>query len=64
MTGDLPTPVKYFNNSIHGEYEKLEKLAVEKIADTPAARAQKKSSIPICRQRSIRMSLPLCQSRR
>lgn len=34
MTGDLPTPVKYFNNSIHGEYEKLEKLAIEKIADT------------------------------
>lgn len=33
MTGDLPTPVKYFNNSIHGEYEKLERLAVEKIAD-------------------------------
>jgi len=34
MTGDMPTPVKYFNNSIHGEYEKLERLAVEKIADT------------------------------
>ena len=34
MTGDMPTPVKYFNNSIHGEYEKLEKLAVDKIADT------------------------------
>lgn len=34
MTGDLPTPVKYFNNSIHGEYEKLETLAVEKMADT------------------------------
>ena len=34
MTGDLPTPVKYFNNSIHGEYEKLEILAVEKISDT------------------------------
>jgi 5'-deoxynucleotidase len=34
MTGDLPTPVKYFNQSIHGEYEKLETLAVEKIADT------------------------------
>lgn len=34
MTGDLPTPVKYFNNSIHGEYEKLELLAVEKISDT------------------------------
>ena len=34
MTGDLPTPVKYFNNSIHGEYEKLEQLAVDKIAAT------------------------------
>ena len=34
MTGDLPTPVKYFNNSIHGEYEKLEQLAVDKIANT------------------------------
>ena len=33
MTGDLPTPVKYFNNSIHGEYAKLEELAVEKIAE-------------------------------
>lgn len=34
MTGDLPTPVKYFNQSIHGEYEKLENLAVDKIAAT------------------------------
>ncbi|MBO5045726.1 MAG: 5'-deoxynucleotidase [Clostridia bacterium] len=34
MTGDMPTPVKYFNKQIHGEYEKLETLAVEKIADT------------------------------
>lgn len=34
MTGDLPTPIKYFNESIHGEYEKLEDLAVEKIART------------------------------
>ncbi len=34
MTGDLPTPVKYFNAQIHGEYAKLEDLAVEKIADT------------------------------
>ena len=33
MTGDLPTPVKYFNNSIHGEYAKLEELAVEKMAE-------------------------------
>ncbi len=34
MTGDLPTPIKYFNANIHGEYEKLEQLAVEKIAGT------------------------------
>ncbi len=34
MTGDLPTPVKYFNAQIHGEYAKLEDLAVEKIAAT------------------------------
>lgn len=34
MTGDLPTPVKYFNVSIHGEYEKLETLAVDKIEKT------------------------------
>ncbi|MGN0822744.1 MAG: 5'-deoxynucleotidase [Candidatus Gallimonas sp.] len=34
MTGDLPTPVKYFNQNIHGEYEKLETRAVEKIAAT------------------------------
>lgn len=34
MTGDMPTPVKYFNKQIHGEYEKLETLAVEKIAST------------------------------
>ncbi|MBR7185972.1 MAG: 5'-deoxynucleotidase [Clostridia bacterium] len=34
MTGDMPTPIKYFNSAIHGEYEKLEVLAVEKIAST------------------------------
>lgn len=34
MTGDLPTPVKYFNQSIHGEYAKLEDMAVEKISST------------------------------
>lgn len=32
MTGDLPTPVKYFNAAIHGEYAKLEDLAVEKMS--------------------------------
>lgn len=34
MTGDMPTPVKYFNGGIHGEFAKLESLAVDKIAST------------------------------
>ena len=25
LTGDLPTPIKYYNNSIHGAYKELEK---------------------------------------
>ena len=31
MTGDLPTPVKYYNRSIQGAYKDLEKHACEKI---------------------------------
>ena len=34
MTGDLPTPVKYYNKGIHGAYKDLERLASEKIAST------------------------------
>lgn len=34
MTGDLPTPVKYYNLGIRGAYKDLEKLACEKIAST------------------------------
>lgn len=34
MTGDMPTPVKYFNMQLHGEYAKVEQLAVDKIAAT------------------------------
>ena len=32
MTGDLPTPIKYYNRSIHGAYKELEKSACEKMA--------------------------------
>ena len=32
MTGDLPTPVKYYNRSITGAYKDLEKHACEKMA--------------------------------
>ena len=31
MTGDLPTPVKYYNQSIHGAYKQLERSACEKM---------------------------------
>ena len=34
MTGDLPTPIKYYNNSIHGAYKEMERCACEKIVDT------------------------------
>lgn len=31
ITGDLPTPVKYFNKSIQGSYKDLEKQAAERL---------------------------------
>ena len=31
MTGDLPTPIKYYNRNIHGAYKELENSACEKI---------------------------------
>ena len=34
MTGDLPTPIKYYNRSIQGAYKELEKSACEKIVQT------------------------------
>lgn len=33
MTGDLPTPIKYFNNSIHGAYKELENKACDKLLE-------------------------------
>ena len=31
MTGDLPTPIKYYNQNIHGAYKELERSACEKM---------------------------------
>ena len=31
ITGDLPTPVKYYNAEIKAEYDKVEKMAEEKL---------------------------------
>ncbi|GAA0851948.1 5'-deoxynucleotidase [Aliiglaciecola litoralis] len=33
LTGDLPTPVKYFNPAIKQEYKKIEKIAEQKLID-------------------------------
>ena len=41
LTGDLPTPVKYFNPAIKDEYKKIEKIAEQKLAKT-LQRASKK----------------------
>lgn len=34
MTGDLPTPIKYFNSNINGAYKSLEDVACEKLLQT------------------------------
>lgn len=34
MTGDLPTPIKYYNRDIHGAYKDLERTACEKIVSS------------------------------
>lgn len=34
ITGDLPTPVKYYNRSLHGAYKELERMAAERVTRT------------------------------
>ena len=34
ITGDLPTPIKYFNSQINSAYKDLERLACEKLLST------------------------------
>ena len=34
MTGDLPTPIKYYNQNIHGAYKQLEQSACEKMVQS------------------------------
>ena len=33
LTGDLPTPIKYYNHSIQNAYKDLERSAAQKMAD-------------------------------
>ena len=41
MTGDLPTPIKYYNQGIHGAYKDLEKKACEKMVSMLPEEIQK-----------------------
>jgi sugar phosphate isomerase/epimerase len=41
MTGDLPTPIKYYNRNIQGAYKALERSACEKIVATLPQKMQK-----------------------
>ena len=43
MTGDLPTPIKYYNRNISGAYKQLERSACEKLTEMLPAKL--KSSI-------------------
>lgn len=47
MTGDMPTPIKYFNNSIHGAYKQLEDRACDKLLGTlpPEIRGELEKSV-------------------
>lgn len=47
MTGDLPTPIKYFNNSIHGAYKTLEERACDKLLDTLPAELREEMQISV-----------------
>ncbi len=37
LTGDLPTPVKYYNPAIQAEYKKIEQIAEQKLIDMAPA---------------------------
>lgn len=41
MTGDLPTPIKYYNKSIQGAYKEIERNACQKIVGTLPEEMQK-----------------------
>lgn len=40
LTGDLPSPVKYFNSTIASEYKKIESIAEQKLVDMLPERLQ------------------------
>ena len=64
MTGDLPTPIKYYNRSIQGAYKELEKSACEKVVNTLPCE-MKKSIAPfvLADEESIEYKLVKCADR-
>lgn len=53
MTGDLPTPIKYFNRGIRGEYKQLEERACEKmLAMLPEEMKEELTPFVLCDEES------------
>ena len=64
MTGDLPTPIKYYNRSIQGAYKELEKSACEKVVNTLPDQ-MKTSIVPfvLADEESVEYKLVKCADR-
>ena len=64
MTGDLPTPIKYYNRSIHGAYKELEKSACEKVVNTlPDQMKNSISPFVLAEEDSVEYKLVKCADR-
>ena len=64
MTGDLPTPIKYYNQSIQGAYKELEKSACEKIVNTlPKEMQNSLAPFVLADEDSIEYKLMKCADR-
>lgn len=64
MTGDLPTPIKYYNQSIQGAYKELEKSACEKIVNTlPKEMQSSLAPFVLADEDSIEYKLMKCADR-
>lgn len=64
MTGDLPTPIKYYNQSIQGAYKELEKSACEKIVATlPKEMQSSLAPFVMADEESIEYKLMKCADR-
>ena len=53
ITGDLPTPIKYFNAQINTAYKELERLSAQKLLDTlPEELKEEYTKFVLCEENS------------